>query len=42
MDFFNDLDDVAASWHSLGLTHLTDKLLYQRANDFLVDIMRRL
>jgi Ser/Thr protein kinase RdoA (MazF antagonist) len=42
MDFFTDLDDVVASWHSLGLTHLTDVVLYQRADEFLVDIMRRL
>jgi Ser/Thr protein kinase RdoA (MazF antagonist) len=42
MDFFTDLDRVVASWHSLGLTHLTDAVLYQRADEFLVDIMRRL
>jgi aminoglycoside phosphotransferase (APT) family kinase protein len=43
MDFFSiDLDKVLASWRELGLSHLHETVLYQRADEFLVDIMRRL
>ena len=44
LDFFDHEDnpkDVLQSWHDLGRTDLSEALLYQRANAYLVDVMKR-
>lgn len=43
LEFFSiDLKKVYVLWHDLGMEHLTESILHQRADAYLVDIMKRL
>jgi Ser/Thr protein kinase RdoA (MazF antagonist) len=45
LDFFDYEDNpkaVLQSWHDLGRTDLSEPIIYQRANDYMVEVMQRL